>query len=119
MNKALMRMLAESMSEEDEKKPALMSIEGQKENITEFLKPHSLKVGDYVRLNHWGKEKYKMPYDGMVAIVSRVYDAPALDDDDHTIHGEVAIIHPEAGVPAGLAFDFRYLRLDKKKDGTD
>lgn len=99
--------------ESDEKEKKLPTIAAQKETLREFLEqPTRFKVGDFVRLNRFGKMRYKYPNDRQVGVVSAVFDTAVLDRDSQVVHGEVVVVHGDH--LQAYAMDFRVLSVVKK-----
>lgn len=108
---SLMSAMSQDASNAPEQK--VPSIAAQKETLQEFLgKPTAFKVGAFVKLNRFGKMRYRYPSDKQVSMVTHVFDAPMLDEDGRIVHGEITVVMSDAVRP--FTMDFRSIEIAKK-----
>lgn len=93
MTNPLLELLAQSR--EPKKAIKYPTIEAQKETLKEYLDAQSfneLKVGDFVKLSRFGKQRYQYPDKKQVAIVTHVFDTPQYDNKESINHCVVAVV---------------------------
>ena len=97
-----------------------ISEEGQRDRLDEFAKLYNtsqLKVGQYVKRTKYGKLRYKLPTEGMVAMVSKVFDPPLMmGDEEHIVTGEIIICQGTGGVILPHTVDLRYYEAVEDKE---
>lgn len=113
MHADISRMLLESIKESARKEAESVSvpdIEVQKETLKEFIATSiDFKVGDFIRLNRYGKQRYKFPTSKQIGIISDVFDTIVIDNDGERIHGTFTInqrTHLQT-----YTMDFRYIEI--------
>jgi len=117
----MMKQLADLIDRQlDNAEPELrndLTMEAQEKLIREFIGQDvsKFKVGTRVRLNKFGKNRYRIP-DNVVCIISAVPSEPFLDDDTELCHGWVSVAHegrPASDGPVVVSkpLDFRCLEI--------
>lgn len=108
---SLMSAMSQDAADAPEQK--VPSIAAQKETLQEFLgKPTAFKVGTFVKLNRFGKMRYRYPTDKQVGMVTDVFETPMLDEDRNVVHGEVTVVMSNLVRPYPM--DFRNIEIAKK-----
>lgn len=81
----------ERIKEQTKNRLSVIALEQQLANAREFLDAPKLKIGDQVIRNKFGKLRYKQPEEGLIAIVTDIFESPALDSDS-VVNGQIAIL---------------------------
>lgn len=93
----------------------LPSEKEQAKILTNFLERKiDFKTGERVTRNEDGENRYRFPRKDQVAMVTKVFDAPMLDERGNLVHGEIAMVVQKPGTTErtviSYAVDFRYYK---------
>lgn len=125
MSKELAQAILAAMIEVDrkpEKKDPLPEVEVQITAIEKFINMPKLTVGQRVqRRKHGTMNRYGLPKFGQVALVSKVFETPMLDEEGKLVDGEISVFNKREdyyGVVSYLV-DLRHYEAYAEPEASD
>lgn len=109
--------------DDDDNKP---TVEEQEAELQEFLKQDitAFRVGDHIKRNKFGRQRYKMPREDQLAVITHIYKDEQVEYAGHygsgrfgmnaqIVHAEMAIVSEKSkkapnGVLQYYAIDLRF-----------